>query len=78
MDSAVGFIGKDKIDAYMKCEFKKKKFKTQTITQVKGGDPVNWNKEFWLPAQIPVIQPTIDIRLMDYDDIGSDEIAGTI
>jgi len=50
MDTAVGFIGKDKIDAYMKCEFKGKKHKTETITQVKGGDPVNWNKEFWLPA----------------------------
>jgi hypothetical protein len=32
MDQAVGFIGKDKIDAYMYCEFKGKKYKTKVIT----------------------------------------------
>lgn len=32
MDSAVGFIGKDKIDAYLMCEFKGKKYKTKVIT----------------------------------------------
>jgi len=31
MDSAVGFIGKDKIDAYIKTDFKKKKLKTQML-----------------------------------------------
>lgn len=39
---------------------------------------MKWNKEFWLPAQIPVSAPKIEIRLMDEDDIGSDEMAGTI
>jgi hypothetical protein len=51
----VGYIGKGSIDAYLKLEFKKKKYRTKVITQEKGGDPVHWNTEFWLPAQIPVI-----------------------
>ena len=78
MDSAVGFIGKDKIDAYMYCEFKGKKYKTKVITQVKGGPPVNWNEEFWLPAQLPIAAPKILVQLKDKDDLGSDEIAGSI
>ena len=78
LDSAIGFIGSDKIDAYMKLEFKAKKYKTKVQTQPKGGPPVHWNTEFWLPAQLPVVQPKIEIRLMDADDIGSDEMAGTM
>jgi hypothetical protein len=46
----VGILSKDKIDAYLKLEFKGKKFKTKPITQIKGGEPVHWNTEFWLPA----------------------------
>jgi len=78
LDAAIGFIGKDKIDAYMKLDFKGKKYKTSTETQLKGGDPVHWNKEFWLPAQLPVLAPKIELKLMDYDAIGSDELAGTL
>jgi hypothetical protein len=56
MDADMGFLGKAKIDAYLKTEFKGKTFKTKTISQTKGGDAVRWNQEFWLPAQIPVLQ----------------------
>lgn len=31
MDSAIGFLGKDKIDGYVMTTFKKKKYKTETI-----------------------------------------------
>lgn len=31
MDEKVGFIGSNKIDAYLVCEFKGKKAKTRTI-----------------------------------------------
>lgn len=78
LDSAIGFIGSDKIDAYMKLEFKAKKYKTKVQTQPKGGPPVHWNTEFWLPAQLPVLAPKIELKLMDHDDIGSDELAGTL
>lgn len=43
----MGFIGKEKIDAYIKCVFKKKKMRTQTIVYKKDGEYPNWNKEFW-------------------------------
>ena len=77
MDSAVGFIGKDKIDAYVKTEFKKKKLATDMIVQEKGGKPVNWNKEFWLPAQVPILVNTIEFRLMDKEEMTFDETAGS-
>lgn len=50
MDSGIGFLSKDKIDAYLKLEFKGKKYKTPVKVYNKGGEPVHWNKEFWLPA----------------------------
>ena len=31
MDSALGFLGKDKIDAYVATTYKKKKYKTEMI-----------------------------------------------
>ena len=40
-----------KIDAYIKCEFKKKKYKTDVRKfNCKSGDPVDFNQEFLLPA----------------------------
>lgn len=35
-------------------------------------------QEFWIPAQLPIINPKICIKLMDADDVGSDETAGSI
>lgn len=78
MDSAVGFIGKDKIDAYVRLNYKGKKYKTAMKVQVKGGDPVDWNHEFWVPAQKPVLEPKIVLNLMDKEDMTSDETAGSI
>jgi Ca2+-dependent lipid-binding protein len=77
MDADMGFMGKAKIDAYLKTEFKGKTFKTKTISQSKGDDPVMWNTEFWFPAQIPVIQQNIHLYLMDAEDLGYDELAGS-
>jgi len=37
-----------------------------------------WNHEIWLPAQIPVIQPKIHFKLMDSEDLGYDETAGSL
>ena len=45
---------------------------------MKGGPPVDWNEEFWLPAQLPVAMPEILIQLKDKEDMGSDETAGSI
>ena len=78
MDSGIGFLSKDKIDAYMKLDFKTKKYKTPVEIYYKGKEPISWNKEFWLPCQLPVSAPEIAVRLMDEDDIGSDEMAATM
>ena len=42
-----------------------------------GYEPADWNKEFWMPAQVPVVEPKICMRLMDSDFV-SDETAGSI
>jgi len=65
MDSGIGFLSKDKIDAYLKLDFKKKKYKTPIKIYERGKPPIVWNKEFWLPAQLPVSEPEIKVRLMD-------------
>ena len=45
MDSGIGMFSKDKIDAYFKTEFKKKKYKTKTLIQYKGSgyEHINWD-----------------------------------
>jgi hypothetical protein len=50
MDSGIGFLSKDKIDAYLKLEFKGKKYKTPVKKYFLNDEPCTWNKEFWLPT----------------------------
>lgn len=76
MDAGM-LMSKPKIDAYIRVNFKNKKLKTKVQKFQKGGDPVDWNMEFLLPAQMPVLAPNINLRLMD-EDVASDEMAGTI
>lgn len=39
------------IDAYIKCEFKKRKYKTEVHKyDCKSGKPIEFNQEFLLPA----------------------------
>jgi hypothetical protein len=61
----------------VKCEFKGKKLKTDVKKFVLDGPPVNFNQEFLLPAQKPVLEPYITLRLMDEDPL-ADETAATI
>lgn len=44
-----------KTDAYMMAHVKKRKLKTRVIEMEEGGKPINWNQEFWIPTQIPLI-----------------------
>lgn len=75
MDS--GLLSKSKIDAYMRTNFKGKRLKTKALKLVQGGKPIDWNTEFLLPCQVPTVEPYINLRLMDEDNI-ADEMAGTI
>ena len=68
---------KPKIDAYIRVNFKNKILKTKVVEYQKGKDPADFNTEFLLPCQMPVLTPFINLRLMDEDNI-QDEMAGTI
>lgn len=59
------------------CVAKKRKLKTDVLVMEEGGKPINWNQEFWIPAQIPLIQSRIVIKMMDEDNT-CDEVVGSI
>jgi hypothetical protein len=50
MDSGVGPFTKEKIDAYLKLDFKGKKYKTPMHVYQKNTEPITWNTEFLLPC----------------------------
>ena len=77
MDVGIKYVRKAKTDAYMLTHYKKRKLKTKIKVIEEGGRPVDWNQEFWLPAQIPVIQGRIVMKLMDRDDV-FDETVGSL
>ena len=69
------------IDAYLTCVAKKKKYKTRVITQYTDKskyEPIDWNQTFYIPAQLPVIEQKIVLKLMDKEQMGSDEVAGSV
>lgn len=80
----IGAIDKGGIDAYVQIDHNSKKFRTKTITakvQETQDDfcaDVVWNQEFWLTCRMPVLEPYIYLRVMDHDDLTSDEMVGTI
>lgn len=61
----------------MMAHVKKRKLKTRVIEMEEGGKPINWNQEFWIPTQIPLIQSKINIKMMD-EDATADEVCGSI
>ena len=58
--------------------YKNKKLKTKVLVHKLGGYPINWNQEFWVPAQIPIIDGRIVIKLMDSDFPLPDEVVGSL
>ena len=79
MDQAIGggVIAAAKTDAYVRTEYKGKKYKTSVITMLENGPPIDWNQEIWIPAQIPIIYPRVVLNVMDYDTSG-DEVVGSL
>jgi len=65
MDMGIKFVRAAKIDAYVMTTYKKKKLKTKMMVMEENGPPIDWNQEFWIPAQIPIISGKIVIKLMD-------------
>ena len=74
MDTAV--FGKGSLDAYIICEYMGRKLKTKVLTQKEGGS-IDWNQEFLLPCQLPIMSSRIVMKLFDEDKI-SDEIVGSM
>ena len=80
MDMAIGggLVQAAKTDAYVTTTFKNKNLKTKVINQTEKGPAINWNQEFWIPAQIPIIQPRIVLKVMDEDKVKDEVVASLL
>ena len=75
MDKAL-IGGGGSIDAYLLCNYMNHKLQTDVIT-AKEGKPVDWNTEFWIPCQLPIMSSRVVMKLYDKDPI-TDEIVGSL
>lgn len=77
MDMGFSIMKKAKTDAYVMTEYKKRKLKSNVITMYENGPGIEWNQEFWIPAQIPIISKRMTVKVMDRDDM-NDEVVGSL
>ena len=77
MDMGIKFVRKAKTDAYLMTIYKKKKLKTKVLVMEEDGPAIDFNQEFWIPAQIPIITGRIVLKVMDSDDV-FDETVGSL
>lgn len=75
MDTAVRFVNKAKIDAYVQLVYKTRKLKSR-IEVSEEGAMIHWNEEFLIPAQVPVMGGRLLFSVWD-DDMSGDEIVGS-
>jgi hypothetical protein len=57
-------LGKGSIDAYIMCQYLNNKLKTKVITAPEG-EEVDWNYEFLLPCQMPLMSSRVVMKVMD-------------
>lgn len=82
MDAEIMYLQKAKIDAFMMTHYKNKALKTQVMLMEDNPDKnlkehIDWNEEFWIPAQIPIISGRLVVKLMDEDNV-FDETVGSL
>ncbi len=78
MDIGIALLGKkSKTDAYFTTTYKKKQLKTQMKVFEEGKKAIDINEEIWVPAQVPITQKKLIVKLMDYD-IDGDETIGSL
>lgn len=78
MDMGIPYVTKPKTDAFMQAMYKNKKLKTEVMTFTEGGPYVDWNQEFLMPAQIPIITPRYVLKLMDDNLTGADTVGSIL
>ena len=66
-----------KTDAYVMTTYKNRTLKTRVKIMDKFGSPVSWNQEILIPAQYPIINGRLVLKVMDKDPL-MDEIVGSI
>ena len=69
-------IGANGIDAYLTCNYLSNKLQTEVIS-AKEGQKIDWNTEFLLPCQLPIMSSRVVMKLYDKDPI-TDEIVGSL
>ena len=74
MDKAL--LGKPKIDAYVRLDYKGQKLKTKMLVQEKEGQ-IHWNQQFLIPLQVPLMGGRIVFKVMDEDTV-CDEVVGSV
>jgi hypothetical protein len=71
-----GMLREKKIDAYVRCDHKGQKLKTKVSKQPEGGE-CDWNQEFLIPLQVPLMGSRIVLKVFDEDTV-MDEVVGAI
>lgn len=64
------------LDAYVICNYLNTKLKTKVLTQ-KEGSYIDWNQEFLIPCQLPIMSGRVVMKVFDEDKI-NDEIVGSL
>ena len=75
MDNALLGLREAKTDAYLMTNYKAKKLRTRV--KIFKEQDIEWNQELWIPAQYPIIQGRIVVKLMDEDE-AFDETIGSL
>ena len=76
LDTATFGIGSSKIDAYLLLEHKGQKMKTKVMQQPQGKH-CDWNQQFLIPLQVPLMGSRMVFKVMDEDTV-MDEVVGAI
>ena len=70
------FSGKGNIDAYVRLDHRSTRLTSKVLTQEEGGS-IDWNEEFLVPAQVPLMGGRLVFKVYDEDTV-CDEVVGSI
>jgi hypothetical protein len=70
-------FGKNSTDAFIRLDYKTSKLKTKIVKCYEDAE-CDWNQEFWVPAQLPLLGGRIVFRVYDHNTGIPDELIGSI